>query len=35
VVIGALAPILSIRELRKLPEEYRYEAEEDSNEAPG
>jgi membrane protein YdbS with pleckstrin-like domain len=36
VVIGAITLILSIRELRKLPEEYRYEAEEeDSNEAQG
>jgi hypothetical protein len=36
VVIGVIALILSIRELRKLPEEYRYEAEdEDSNETPG
>jgi hypothetical protein len=36
VVIGATALVLSIRELRKLPEEYRYEAqEEESDETPG
>ena len=35
VVVGAIALFLSIRELRKLPEEYRYEGEEeDSNNGP-
>ena len=31
VVVGAIALFLSIRELTKLPEEYRYEGEEDDS----